>query len=336
MESRGVIAVSAGLVGSPLGLLNMMLARPTGLPDGSERLLPARKDRFHRPVGVSRPYHRLRAAYLLGRRSHRGGGGLGAARPAQAPTIATSTARIRGTTTKPPQSRSGVFVFFCFGAEGLCPGLRQPGDRLASSVLCGLGHRQPGPRPAAGFTIGAADFVSRGCATGNRPSTPPADLLLSAARNALLGGIQQAHLGKRHLVEQSLRKLGVHSHLEAAKMRHALISRRLDHVGIGFKWSNGKQPIVIRRPFRRWDSQPFVVGVECFGHGIIPLKKEEWQVASTPLPAEPWQYHDALIFGRGRRFFGRALPTQLPSDSIKPESHEPWGRIPKSECRLRR
>ncbi len=78
----------------------------------------------------------------------------------------------------------------------------------------------------------------------------------------LLFRLQQAQLGRSHLVEQLLRQGTVRAGLEGAQMGHLPICRALDHVGVGLEPLDAQQAVVVGRLILGRNAQPLVIRVQ--------------------------------------------------------------------------
>jgi hypothetical protein len=83
--------------------------------------------------------------------------------------------------------------------------------------------------------------------------------------------VKQTNPGGRHLVQQLLRELAAFAPLEIAEVRHPLVSRALDDIGITLKNLDCQQAIMVRRLLFRWNAQPFVIRVENCRH-LVPRR----------------------------------------------------------------
>ena len=82
----------------------------------------------------------------------------------------------------------------------------------------------------------------------------------------LLFRTKQTNLGRRNLVQQLLRQLGMLARLQRPQVDHPLVGRGLDHVRIAFERIDRKQPIVVGRLLGGRDAKPLVIRVELRCH----------------------------------------------------------------------
>ncbi len=85
----------------------------------------------------------------------------------------------------------------------------------------------------------------------------------------LLGSVQQTNSRRGNLIEDFLGEGRVLARLERPDVRHPLVGGTRNHVGIVLEYVNPKQTVMIWRLILGGNAEPFVVGVEGFGHGLF-------------------------------------------------------------------
>ena len=85
----------------------------------------------------------------------------------------------------------------------------------------------------------------------------------------LLLRIQETDFRRRKFVENLLRQGHVLPEMIVSHMSHPLLGCVRNHIRISLEEFNRQQPVVIWRLIFGRNAQPFVIGVEVFGHGTI-------------------------------------------------------------------
>jgi hypothetical protein len=78
--------------------------------------------------------------------------------------------------------------------------------------------------------------------------------------------VEQADLGGRNLIKQTLCQPDMRAGLECPEIRHLSVGCVLDNFWICFESSNPQEPIVIGGLLGKWNSQPDSIGIERIVH----------------------------------------------------------------------